>query len=260
MELSSRTALVTGGASGMGRAIAVRLHGLGMNVCILDLDEAQGSALAATLGERAAFQTADITNDAQVRTAVDAAAARFGDIHVCCNVAGVALLGRTIGSQGAMSLESFQRCLDVNLTGTFNVLRLCAERMVKNAVLDDHGARGCIVNVSSVAAFQGPSGTVAYSAAKAAIVGMALPLARDLAPYGIRVNTIAPGLILTPMTWGHDESKRSQAEQRASQSLQHVLYPPRFGTAEEVAHLTQCIIENDYINAECIRIDGGKRV
>jgi 3-hydroxyacyl-CoA dehydrogenase/3-hydroxy-2-methylbutyryl-CoA dehydrogenase len=260
MELKSRTAVITGGASGIGRAVAQRLHRLGVNICILDINEQAGREFAMALGERAAFHATDITDDAQVRAAVVAAADRFGDIHICGNFAGVAILKRTIGHDGAMPLESFRRCVDINLSGTFNVVRLCAERMTKNAVLDEHGARGCIVNVSSVAAFQGPSGTVAYSAAKAAIVGMTLPLARDLAPFGIRVNTIAPGLILTPMTWGHDESKRREAEQRASQSLQHVLYPPRFGTADEVAHLTQCIIENDYINAECIRIDGGKRV
>ena len=260
MELHARTAVITGGASGMGRAVALRLHCLGVNVAILDLNVTEGQALVEGLGARACFHAVDITDEERVRAAIDATARQFGDIHICCNFAGVAILGRTVGSEGALPLASFRQCVDVNLVGTFNVLRLCAERMATNAVLDDRGSRGCIINISSVAAFQGPAGTVAYSAAKAAIVGMTLPLARDLAPYGIRVNTIAPGLVLTPMTWGGDESRREEAMLRAAPSLQHVLYPPRFGTVEEVAHLTQCILENEYINAECIRIDGGKRV
>ena len=260
MQLNSRTAVITGGASGMGRALALRLHRQGVNVCILDTDRAEGAGLAASLGDRAAFHAADVTDDGQVAAAIDAAADRFGDIHICCNFAGAAILGRTVGSRGPLPMATFRRCIEVNLCGTFNVVRLCADRMTRNAELDDGGGRGCIVTVSSVAAFQGPSGTAAYSAAKAAIVGMTLPLARDLAPFGIRVNTIAPGLILTPMTWGRDASRRDEAERRAAESLRHVLHPARFGSAEEVAHLTQSLIENDYINAECIRIDGGKRV
>jgi len=132
--------------------------------------------------------------------------------------------------------------------------------MIHNAVFDAHGGRGVMINTASVAAFQGPAGTAAYSASKAAIVGMTLPLARDLAPYGVRVNCIAPGLIYTAMTLGADPSKRDNAEQRASDSMARVLYPQRFGAPEEVAHLVQFIIENDYMNAECVRIDGGKRI
>ena len=222
MELHARTAVITGGASGMGRAVALRLHRLGVNVAILDLNVTEGEALVEGLGARACFHAVDITDEERVRAAIDATARQFGDIHICCNFAGVAILGRTVGSEGALPLASFRQCVDVNLAGTFNVLRLCAERMATNAVLDDRGSRGCIINISSVAAFQGPAGTVAYSAAKAAIVGMTLPLARDLAPYGIRVNTIAPGLVLTPMTWGGDESRREEAMLRAAPSLQHV--------------------------------------
>lgn len=173
----------------MGRAVAQRLHGQGVNVFILDVDREGGAALAASLGERAAFRAADITDDEQVGDAIADAAGPFGDIHICCSFAGVALLGRTVGSRGPMPMATFRRCIEVNLCGTFNVVRLCAERMCGNAVLADGGGRGCIVTVSSVAAFQGPAGTV-----------------------------------------------------------------------EEVARLTQCIVENDYIHAECIRIDGGKRV
>lgn len=260
MELNHKTAVITGGASGIGRAVAIRLHRQGVKVTMLDLNEEKGAELVRELGQNASFFAVDVSDDESVRAAVAETTDRFGDIHICCNCAGVVMLKRTIDRDGTMPLSSFQKSIDINLLGTFNVSRLCAERMSKNAVIDNHGGRGCIINVASVAAFQGPAGTVAYSAAKAAIVGMTLPLARDLAPFGIRVNAIAPGLILTPMSYGHDESKRDEAEKLASQSLQNVLYPQRFGTVEEVAHLTQFIIENDYINAECIRIDGGKRI
>lgn len=260
MNLSGKTAVVTGGASGMGRAAAERLHRQGVRVAIVDRDAGLGAALARELGEGALFRSADVTSEADVEAAIEAASATFGDIHICCNFAGVVSLKRTLGEAGPMPMSAFTRNIDINLSGTFNVARLCADRMRHNAVIDAHGGRGVIVNVSSVAAYQGPAGTVGYSASKAAITGMTLPLARDLAPFGIRVNTIVPGLILTPMTMGPDPSKYAEAERRAQQSLAHVLYPPRFGTAEEVAHLTQFIIENDYINAECIRIDGGKRV
>ncbi|MBY0305542.1 MAG: SDR family NAD(P)-dependent oxidoreductase [Sphingomonas sp.] len=260
MELTGKTAIITGGASGMGRAVAQRLHRQGVAVAILDRNAVLGAALADELGGRTLFYQADVTSEADVAAALEATAARFGDVHICCNFAGIVLPKRTIGESGPMPLSAFTRNVDINLTGSFNVARLCADRMRHNAPLDTDDNRGVIINVSSVAAYQGPAGTVGYSASKAAITGMTLPLARDLAPFGIRVNTIVPGLILTPMTMGSDPAKHADAERRAAQSLAHVLYPKRFGTAEEVAHLTQFIIENDYINAECIRIDAGKRV
>lgn len=260
MKLDGKTALITGGASGMGRAVAIRLHSYGVRVAILDRNVELGEALVSELQTGVIFQSADVTNEKDVALAIEQTAAAFGDIHICCNFAGIVSLGRTIGDDGPLSMRTFNRNIDINLSGTFNVARLCADRMRHNATLDIDGNRGIIVNVASIAAFQGPSGTVGYTASKSAITGMTLPLARDLAPFGIRVNTIVPGLILTPMTMGPDPTKRADAEARAQQSLANVLYPQRFGTAEEVAHLTQFIIENDYINAECIRIDGGKRV
>lgn len=260
MKINGKTAIITGGASGMGRAVAIRLHKLGVRVAILDRNVRSGEELATELGSGALFQNTDISNESDTASAIDRVFKDFGDVNICCNFAGIVSLGRTIGDNGALPLRSFMRNIDVNLLGTFNVTRLCADKMQHNAVLDSDGNRGIIVNVASVAAYQGPSGTVGYTASKAAITGMTLPLARDLAPLGIRVNTIVPGLILTPMTLGADPSKHAEAEARAQQSLAHVLFPKRFGTADEVAHLTQFIIENDYINAECIRIDGGKRV
>ncbi|MBX9730421.1 MAG: SDR family NAD(P)-dependent oxidoreductase [Sphingomonas sp.] len=260
MELAGKTAIITGGASGMGRAVAQRLHRQGVAMAILDRNADLGSTLARNLGDGAVFHETDVTGEADVAAAIEATATRFGDIHICCNFAGIVSLKRTIGDDGPMPMRAFTRNIDINLTGSFNVARLCADQMRHNAPLDADDNRGIIINVSSVAAYQGPAGTVGYSASKAAITGMTLPLARDLAPFGIRVNTIVPGLILTPMTMGDDPAKYADAERRAAQSLAHVLYPKRFGTAEEVAHLTQFIIENDYINAECIRIDGGKRV
>jgi len=260
MKISGRTALITGGASGMGRATAERLHALGANVSLLDLNGEAGADVARALGLRAMSTEADVTQEDAVKSALAQTQERFGDIHICCNFAGVALLGRILGPEGAIPLASFKQTIDINLNGTINVVRLCAERMAHNATIDDFGGRGVIINTASIAAFQGPAGTFAYSASKAAIVGMALPLARDLAAYGIRVNTIAPGLIHTPMTLGKDPTKQERAKERAAQSLAHVLYPPRFGAADEVAHVAQFLIENDYINAECIRIDGGKRI
>ncbi len=260
MIIEGRTALITGAASGMGRASAIRLHELGANVCILDIDGEAGAALAESLGGRALSACVDVTDEAAIRAGLTAATERFGDIHICCNFAGIALMKRLLGPEGPMPLPMFQKTLDVNLVGTFNVLRLCAERMAQNAIIGEDDARGVIINTASIAAFQGPSGTAAYSASKAALVGLALPLARDLAPYGIRVNTIAPGLIYTAMTLGHDPAKQQSAMSRAAQSLTHVLYPQRFGKAEEVAHVVQFLVENDYINAECIRIDAGKRI
>jgi NAD(P)-dependent dehydrogenase (short-subunit alcohol dehydrogenase family) len=260
MQIAGKTAIITGGASGMGRATAERLHALGANVSLFDLNGEACLATANALGARALSTCGDVTDEAAVKAALDATQRQFGDIHICCNFAGIAIMKRVLGAEGAMALQAFKHTIDVNLVGTFNMLRLCAERMMHNAVFDDEGGRGVIINTASIAAFQGPSGTVAYSASKAAIVGMALPLARDLAAFGIRVNTIAPGLIYTAMTLGTDPAKQQRAEERAAQSLAHVLYPRRFGAASEVAHLAQFLIENDYVNAECIRIDAGKRV
>ncbi|MEY2756660.1 MAG: hypothetical protein RIR33_438 [Pseudomonadota bacterium] len=260
MMIAGKTAVITGGASGMGLATAKRLHALGANVSLLDLNGEGSDAAANALGARAMSTRVDVTQEEPVGDALARTHERFGDIHICCNFAGIAVMKRLLGPNGPMPLASFSRTIDVNLVGTINVLRLCAALMAENAILDDHGGRGVIINTASIAAFQGPSGAVAYSASKAAIVGMTLPLARDLAPFGIRVNTIAPGLVHTPMTLGGDPAKYRQAEERAAQSVANVLYPQRFGCVDEVAHLVQFLIENDYVNAECVRIDGGKRV
>lgn len=177
----------------------------------------------------------------------------FGAIHICINCAGVADTSRTLGRDGPHPLSAWNKVINVNLTGTFNVLRLCAEQMSRNAPLNDDGGRGVIINTASIAAYEGQVGQAAYSASKGGIVGMTLPVARDLASLGIRVNTIVPGLIRTPLF----ETLKPQVFAELERS---VLYPKRLGKPEEIAQLAVCIIENDYINAECIRMDGGVRM
>jgi NAD(P)-dependent dehydrogenase (short-subunit alcohol dehydrogenase family) len=179
--------------------------------------------------------------------------ASFGAIHVCVNCAGIGSAHKTFGKDGPFPLAAWNRTIAVNLTGTFNVARLCAEQMAKNQPFDSNGGRGVIINIASVAAFDGQIGQAAYSASKAGIVGMTLPMARDLSSIGVRVNTIAPGLIETPLLG----SLPADVLDALGKS---VLYPKRLGKPTEIAHLAIAIIENDYLNAECIRVDGGIRM
>jgi NAD(P)-dependent dehydrogenase (short-subunit alcohol dehydrogenase family) len=184
----------------------------------------------------------------------------FGAIHICCNYAGTGNAIRTVGKKGVFPLEQFNRIIQINLVGTFNVLRLCAEQMAKNEPVNDDGSRGVIINTASVAAYEGQIGQAAYSASKGGVVGMTLPIARDLAVLGIRVNTIVPGLIYTPLMMGGADEMTPEIEQALLPLSSQVLYPKRLGKAEEIAQLAGCIVENDYINGECIRMDGGIRM
>lgn len=252
METHGKTALVSGGASGLGRATIERLHAAGMNVGILDRNEAEGRKVAELLGERALFVQADVTSADGVKVAIDQVADRFGGLSVAVSCAGVGAAMRTIGKSGPMDLGLFETVVKINLIGTFNLIRLAADRMAKNKP-DADGERGVIVNTSSAAAFDGQIGQAAYAASKGGIVAMTLPIARDLARHGIRVLTIAPGLFDTPLLG------MLPAEQRAKMA-EAVPFPQRLGKPSEFAGLVHHIVENAMLNGEVIRLDGALRL
>ncbi len=253
MDIAGKVAVITGGASGLGEATTQRLASQGCKVAIFDLNDELGGALAEQLGDNVAYFNVNVTDEDSVAQALAGVVEKFGDVHICCNYAGIGTPGRTLGRDGPLPLEYFKRVVDVNLIGTFNVLRLVAEQMSKHDPVTDDGCRGVIINTASVAAYEGQIGQAAYSASKGGVVGMTLPIARDLSSIGIRVNTIAPGLISTPMLRGLPEA--AQASLAAS-----VLFPKRLGEASEIAQVAQFIIENDYVNGEVIRMDGGIRM
>jgi NAD(P)-dependent dehydrogenase (short-subunit alcohol dehydrogenase family) len=252
MQIKDSVFLIPGGTSGLGAAAARQLAGAGAKVMLADLNRDAGEKFASTLGGGAKFAVADVTNELQVQQAVDAAVAAFGALHGLVNCAGVAPGERVVGKNGPHKLETFSRVININLIGTFNALRLAANAMAKNTPNAD-GERGVIINTASVAAFEGQVGQAAYSASKGGIVAMALPIARELAKLGIRVNTIAPGIFDTPMLQGMSE------EIRASLGAQ-VPFPSRLGQPEEYARLVAFIVENPMLNAEVIRLDGAIRM
>jgi NAD(P)-dependent dehydrogenase (short-subunit alcohol dehydrogenase family) len=252
MEIDGSTFLVTGGASGLGRATVERLLAHGGCTVILDLERSAGAQVAAELGPHALFVPCDVTSPEEVGAALDRATGHFGAIHGLVNCAGVAIAEKTHGKRGAHDLGSFTFVIQVNLIGTFNCIRLAAGRMAQNAP-NGEGERGVIVNTASVAAFDGQIGQAAYSASKGGIVGMTLPIARDLAEVGIRVCTIAPGLFDTPLM--------GMLPEPARQSLaRQVPFPPRLGRPAEYAALACHIIENAMLNGETIRLDGAIRM
>jgi 3-hydroxyacyl-CoA dehydrogenase/3-hydroxy-2-methylbutyryl-CoA dehydrogenase len=260
MDINGKVAVITGGASGLGRATVERFAGQGAKCAILDVNDDKGNALAEKLGDSVIFIHTDVTNEESAVNAINKTMEAFGAIHICCNYAGTGNAIRTMGKKGVFPLEQFNRIIQINLVGTFNVLRLCAEQMAKNEPVNDDGGRGVIINTASVAAYEGQIGQAAYSASKGGVVGMTLPIARDLAVLGIRVNTIVPGLIYTPLMMGGAEEMTPEIEQALMPLSSQVLYPKRLGKAEEIAQLAGCIVENDYINGECIRMDGGIRM
>ena len=253
MKLAGKVAVVTGGASGIGQAVVNALIERGARVAIFDLNEAAGQAMAKSSSPNAIFERVDVADESSVATAIAKAMSSLGAIHVCVNCAGIGSAHKTFGKDGPFPLAAWNKTIAVNLTGTFNVSRLCAEQMAKNEPLDSNGSRGAIVNIASVAAYDGQIGQVAYSASKAGIVGLTLPMARDLSSIGVRVNTIAPGLIDTPLLAGLPAEVLDAL-------AKSVLYPKRLGKPGEIAHLALAIVENDYINGECIRVDGGIRM
>jgi len=252
MQIKNSVFLIPGGASGLGAATAQNLVAAGGKVLLADLSREAGEKFAASLGGSAKFVVADVTNEAQVQQAVDAAVQAFGAVHGLVNCAGVAPGERVVGKNGPHRLETFSRVININLVGSFNALRLAASAMAKNTPNVD-GERGVIINTASVAAFEGQLGQAAYSASKGGIVAMALPIARELAKLGIRVMTIAPGIFDTPMLQGMSE------EIRASLGAQ-VPFPSRLGEPAEYARLAAFIIENPMLNAEVIRLDGAIRM
>jgi NAD(P)-dependent dehydrogenase (short-subunit alcohol dehydrogenase family) len=240
--------VVTGGASGLGLATAAELAGAGAAVVIADLPSSPGAQRAAEIG--ATFVPVDVTDDSAVREAVGAAQ-RQAPLRVVVNCAGIGTPGRVLGKQGVLPLDTFERVVRVNLVGTFNVIRLAAEAMVANEPVD--GERGVFVNTASVAAFDGQIGQAAYSASKGGVVGMTLPVARDLADKYIRVCTIAPGIMDTPMLAGLPEAARESLGRQ-------VPNPARLGSPSEYAALARHIVENGYLNGEVIRLDGAIRM
>lgn len=255
MDLKNVSAVVTGGASGLGAATAAALSRRGTQVVIADLDDERGETHASAIG--AIYMRTDVRDTGEVVAAVDAAV-ELGPLRVLVNCAGISRPMRTIGRGGtydsAQPLEKFEHVIGVNLVGTFNVIRIAAVAMSQNEPLDD-GARGVIVNTASVAAFDGQVGQASYSASKAAIVGMTLPIARDLAAIGVRVNTIAPGLIDTPIYDSMDNPDEFKAALKRD-----VLFPDRLGRPEEFSRMVLEIATNDYMNAEVVRVDGGVRL
>jgi len=252
MQLNGNSFIVTGGASGLGAATTRMLVGAGGRVVIADLKDAEGQALAAELGANAKFVRTDVTDENGGKAAVTAATAAFGGLHGLVNCAGIVYGERVVGKEGPHALASFARTININLVGMFNMIRLAADAMAKGAP-NAEGERGVIVCTASVAAFDGQIGQAAYSASKAGIVGMTLPIARELARHGIRVMTIAPGIFETPMM--------GQVPPEVAESLgKMVPFPPRLGRPPEFASLVREIMGNVMLNGEVIRLDGAIRM
>ncbi|MDH4560572.1 3-hydroxyacyl-CoA dehydrogenase [Pseudomonas sp. BN411] len=252
MRIENSVFLVTGGSSGLGLATARELVGLGGKVVLVDINADAGNARAEELGANARFVKADITREEDARAAVAAAVEAFGGLHGLVNCAGVAPAEKVIGRNGAHGLDSFARTISINLVGSFNMLRLAAEAMSQGQP-NEEGERGVIINTASVAAFDGQIGQAAYSASKSGVVGMTLPVARELARHGIRVMCIAPGIFETPMMAGMPQEVRDSLGAA-------VPFPPRLGRPAEYAALVRHIVENAMLNGEVIRLDGAIRM
>ena len=252
MELKDSVSIITGGASGLGEATTRKFHSLGSKVCVFDLDNLKGKNLEKELGDNCAYFSVDVCNETDVETAINTVLDRFNKININVNCAGIALAEKTLGKEGPHNLLSFKKIIDVNLIGTFNILRLCAEQMAKNP-LNENEEKGIIINTASVPALEGQKGQVAYAASKGGVAAMTLPIARDLAREHIRCGCIAPGLFLTPMFEGLGEE--------VCQALaKDVVYPKRLGNSNEFAEYASQIVQNNYINGSVMRLDGGIRL
>ena len=250
MKIEGSSAIVTGGGSGLGEATARLLAAQGAIVHVLDRNEAAARQVAAEIGGVAVV--GDVASEEDGRRAADTAAKAGDGLRILVNCAGIASAGRILGKEGVLPLADFERVIRINLVGTFNMMRLAAERMAAAPERED-GARGVIVNTASVAAFEGQIGQVAYSASKGGILSMALPAARELGRFGIRVNTVAPGIFLTPLL--------SALPQETQESLGAAIpYPSRLGHPSEFADAVRFLIENQYVNGEVIRLDGALRM
>jgi NAD(P)-dependent dehydrogenase (short-subunit alcohol dehydrogenase family) len=252
MEIKGCTAVVAGGASGLGEATVRSLVNDGAKVAIFDFDETRGSQIAAEIGDAVIYCRSDVTDEKSVQQAIEKTMESFGAVHIAVNCAGVATPAKILSKRGPISIEEFNRVVQINLVGTLIVIKLAAEKMVNNSPNAD-GEKGVVINTASVAAFDGQIGQAAYSASKAGVVGMTLSIAREFADYGIRVVTIAPGLFDTPMLAGLPE--------KAKESLiKMVPFPKRLGKPSEYAQLAKHIIENPLLNGETIRLDQAIRM
>lgn len=252
MEITNGVAVVTGGASGLGEATVRQIVEEGGKVAIFDVARKKGIALAEEFGSQVAFYHVDVTNEASVHTALESTMEQFEQVNILVNCAGIGVAEKTVGKKGVHDLTTFKNVIEVNLVGTFNVLRLTANKMAEN-IPNENNERGVIINTASVAAFEGQIGQAAYSASKGGITGMTLPIARDLSPLGIRVMTIAPGLFATPLFASLPEAAKEALGKMTP-------FPSRLGYPEEYAHLVKSMIENPMLNGETIRIDGAIRM
>ena len=252
MDLASAKAVITGGASGLGFATAERVVAAGGMVSLLDVNEELGLARAADLGDRAQFVRTDVSDESNVKAAIQTASEFMGGITLAVNCAGIATAGRTLGREGPWPVENFNRVIQINLVGSYNVTKEAAAVMQLNDPNAD-GERGVVISTASVAAFEGQIGQAAYSASKSGIVGMMLPLAREFAQFGIRVNTIAPGIFMTPMMADMPEDVQESLARQ-------IPFPPRLGRPEEYADTAAFIYGNPVVNGETIRIDGAIRM
>jgi len=253
MELKNKTAIVTGGASGLGMATVRALHGKGVRVVVADINQERGQSLTKELGKNALFVKMDITDTIDIEKMVSQACDKFEAIHILVNCAGTGFPSRLINKVQPHDIEVFRKLIAVNLTGSFDVMRLAAFEMQRNRPVNPEGERGVIINTASAAAYDGQIGQTAYAASKAGLVGLTLPAARDLSVCGIRVCTIAPGSFDTPLLQlAPDNIKTALLEQQP--------FPKRFGRPEEYAMLVQQIVENPMLNGETIRLDGAMRM
>ncbi|UCG09614.1 MAG: 3-hydroxyacyl-CoA dehydrogenase [Desulfobacterales bacterium] len=252
MEVKGSVAVITGGASGLGEATVRNFVEGGGQASILDVQEEKGQRLAAELGDDVIFCMTDVTDEQSVQNAIDKTMAAFGGIHIAVNCAGVGDAAKVLGKEGPMPMELFNKVVQINLVGTMMVTRLAAEKMVANPPNDD-GEKGVVINTASAAAFDGQIGQPAYSASKAAVVGMTLPIAREFAEYGLRIVTIAPGLFETPLLAALPEKVRVSLGKM-------VPFPNRLGKPSEFAMLARQIVENPMLNGETIRLDGALRM
>ncbi len=252
MKIEGKTFLITGGSSGLGSATAQLLVECNANVIVADLNVEDGQKIVAKLGDKSQFIKADVTSESNIKQAISLAVDTYHGLHGSINCAGIVSVEKIVSRRGTHSLEKFIKVMNINLVGTFNVARLVAETLSKSDLLPS-GERGVIINTASIAAFDGQIGQVAYAASKGGVVGMTLPLARDLAKSGIRVMTIAPGIFDTPMIAGLPEKARTALAQQ-------VPFPSRFGNPTEFASLVKQIIENGMLNGTVIRLDGAIRM
>ena len=252
MQLSNAKAVVSGGASGLGLATAQRVIEAGGQVVLLDINDEQGEACAADLGDRALYVNTDVSSEASVQAAIKAATGFMDGITLAVNCAGIATAGRTLGREGPWPADNFNRVIQVNLVGSYNVTKEAAAVMQLNDPSED-GERGVVISTASIAAFEGQIGQAAYSASKGGVVGMMLPLAREFAQFGIRVNTIAPGIFMTPMMAGMPEEVQESLGKQ-------VPFPPRLGRPEEYADTAAWIYGNTMVNGETVRVDGAIRM